>query len=130
MKKKTLPLYDVFVSVPEGFWVEDWAKEYLSSLDEADGKKIIHTVISYRKEMARLESWGIFYTREILMPVRGIAQLTHMSPLQVLNILHDQTQKGIWLCQDCRQLEPLVSFIYTPKKLGQDSLEGEEQPNP
>ncbi len=110
-------LAEVFVQIPRGYWIDEWSAKWLSVLSGTAGAKIIRAIVSYRTEIATVESWGGFHTRDLLMPARGVAHITRIRLPEVLDVLREQTAMGVWSCQDCRRLDPLVSFIFSPKSL-------------
>lgn len=110
-------LADVFVLIPKGFWIEEWAEECLPVLPGVADRRIISALVWCRNEIEKLESWGPFESRDFFIPAREIAYQTRIQPALVLAILFEQTEKGIWSCDDCRELDPIVSFIFSPRML-------------
>lgn len=110
-------LAEVFVQIPRGYWIDDWSTKWLYALSGTAGEKIIRAIVSYRTEIATLESWGGFHTRNLLMSASGVAHITGIRLPQLLDVLREQTAMGVWSCKDCRSLDPLVSFILSPKSL-------------
>jgi len=110
-------LAEVFVRIPRGYWIDEWSTKWLSALSGTAGEEIMRSIVWYRTKIATLESWGGFHTRDLLMPASGIAHITGIRLPLLLDVLREQAAMGVWSCKDCRSLDPLVSFIFSPKSL-------------
>ena len=90
-------------------------------LSETVERKIFRIVVDRYNEEAILYPWGPSQMNTILLPVYQISLVCDIPLPKVFAALQEMIRKGVWTCHDCRQLEPLVSFVLSPRNPSEET---------